>query len=86
MCRWAEQKSWAVNPPVASNSGGLHINSNFDSGNVDVVNMADETNIELNIHEDPYCETDGRAHFQCTSPPTPPRLRALHDMASGAGG
>lgn len=49
---------------MASNSGGVFINSNFDSGNIDVVDMADSSNIQLLIHADPFCETDGRAHFQ----------------------
>jgi hypothetical protein len=64
-CRWARHKSRAVNPSVATNSLGLYINSNFDSGNIDVVSMSDSSNIQLSIHEDPHCETDGRAHFQC---------------------
>ena len=54
-----------MRPKVATNSKGLYINSNFDSGNIDVVDISDKSNIQLSIHEDPYCEVDERAHFQC---------------------
>jgi Cytosolic carboxypeptidase N-terminal domain len=56
-----------VRPSVATNSRGVYINSNFDSGNIDVVSMEDVNNIQLSIHEDPYCDTDGRSHFQCAA-------------------
>ena len=29
-----------------------------------VIDASDPGNIQLRIHEDPFCETDGRAHFQ----------------------
>lgn len=42
----------------------LVVNSHFDSGNIEVIDASDPGNIQLRIHEDPFCETDGRAHFQ----------------------
>jgi hypothetical protein len=53
-------------PTVATNlSTGIYVNSNFDSGNVDVIDIKPDGNIQLAIQEDSYCETDGRSHFQC---------------------
>ena len=40
---------------------------NFDSGNIDVVSMESIDNIQLGIHEDPFCESDGRSHYQCAA-------------------
>ena len=75
-CRWAEGKSRAVNPSVATNRKGFYINSNFDSGNVEIVSLTDPDDIQLNIREDPYCETDGRAHYQCALAFLPSMQRA----------
>jgi hypothetical protein len=47
---------------------GMYINSTFDAGNIDVVDMKNAGNIQLKIHEDPFCATDARSHFQCVAP------------------
>jgi hypothetical protein len=38
--------------------------SHFDSGNADVVSIADPLNIKLRIHPDPYTENENCEHFQ----------------------
>jgi hypothetical protein len=42
----------------------MWINSHFDSGNIVVLEMKDPQDIKLAIHEDPWCETDKKSHFQ----------------------
>lgn len=42
----------------------IRISSLFDSGNVRVVNWNSPGDVNLEIVEEPYCESDGRAHFQ----------------------
>lgn len=42
----------------------MHINSHFDSGNIEVEDVSDLSNIKLRIHKDPYCETDETSHAQ----------------------
>ncbi|KAK9823110.1 hypothetical protein WJX72_000350 [[Myrmecia] bisecta] len=62
--RWAEGSAAPTNTGGKHSLTGIYVNSHFDSGNVEVVDMADQHNIQLRIHEDPFCESDGRAHFQ----------------------
>ena len=47
-----------------------------------VVDAADPANIQLRIHEDPFCESDGRAHFQWVAQPSPKALQAELDQYS----
>lgn len=42
----------------------LSISCAFDSGNIDVLNATDPQNIQLRIRPDPFCDRDGRQHFQ----------------------
>lgn len=65
--RWASGQASPTNTTDSSldlDAMGVFINSHFDSGNTEVVDAADPTNIQLRIHEDPFCESDNRAHFQ----------------------
>ncbi|KAL3153308.1 hypothetical protein ABBQ38_011652 [Trebouxia sp. C0009 RCD-2024] len=68
--RWEEGKAAPTNAASMDSMDEsnmacrLVINSHFDSGNIEVVDSSDPSNIQLRIHEDPFCETDGRAHFQ----------------------
>lgn len=41
-----------------------HINSNFDSGNIEIVDCSNSGDIQLRIKPDPYCDVDKAAHFQ----------------------
>ena len=41
-----------------------HINSNFDSGNIDIVDCTNPGDIQLRIKPDPFCDVDKAAHFQ----------------------
>lgn len=48
---------------------GVYVNSNYDSGNIDVVNISNPLDhvthdVELQIHPDPYCASDRKEHFQ----------------------
>ncbi|KAK9862740.1 hypothetical protein WJX84_007495 [Apatococcus fuscideae] len=61
--KWAEGSTAPTNA-ATHNSLGLHVNSHFDGGNIEVVDISDHNNIQVRIHDDPYCETDKRAHFQ----------------------
>ena len=55
----------AYGPKVATNTAsGVYVNSTFDSGNMDIVDIELDGTVKLAIHHDPYCETDGREHFQ----------------------
>ena len=36
-----------------------------------VADASDPQNIQLRIHEDPFCKTDGQAHFQYDFKPLP---------------
>lgn len=56
-----------------AHASGLSISANFDSGNIKTVAMpplgsADDNSspqeIVLEISPDPYCEADGREHYQ----------------------
>lgn len=59
-CRWG-----AYGPKVATNTAsGIYVNSTFDSGNMDIVDIQADGTVQLAIHHDPYCESDGREHFQ----------------------
>lgn len=63
MCsRWREDKGSGSS--ATTNGQGIYISSTFDGGNVDVVNMKNAGDIQIKIHEDPFCATDARAHFQ----------------------
>ena len=42
----------------------LQISCAFESGNIEVIDATDPSNIRLAIRPDPYCEKDGRQHFQ----------------------
>ncbi|KAK9828410.1 hypothetical protein WJX81_005410 [Elliptochloris bilobata] len=54
----------------ASGGMGICVNSTYDSGNIEVISISDPNErdvchtLELRIHEDPFCESDRRAHFQ----------------------
>jgi hypothetical protein len=45
-------------------SGNISITSAFDGGNIQVVHAADPNAVQLRIKPDPFCEKDGRQHFQ----------------------
>ncbi|MEW5306259.1 MAG: hypothetical protein WDW36_008735 [Sanguina aurantia] len=62
--RWAEDQQSGANVSGSSSCGTMFINSHFDSGNVEIVDISDPSNIQLAIHRDPFCETDQKAHFQ----------------------
>ncbi|GAB4814125.1 hypothetical protein N2152v2_001171 [Parachlorella kessleri] len=68
--KWAEGASAS---PTTRKSGekttGIHVTSNFDSGNIDVVAISDPAqhgfhSVDVRIHPDPYCESDKAEHFQ----------------------
>lgn len=60
LSRWG-----AYGPKVATNTAsGIYVNSTFDSGNMDIVDIQSDGTVQLAIHHDPYCESDGREHFQ----------------------
>ncbi|GAX84684.1 hypothetical protein CEUSTIGMA_g12105.t1 [Chlamydomonas eustigma] len=42
----------------------LSVQSNFDSGNIEVVSIGEEGDIHLKIRPDPWCETDQANHMQ----------------------
>ena len=42
----------------------MHINSNYDSGNIEIVSTQSPSDLRLAIHRDPYCDTDAAAHAQ----------------------
>ena len=69
--RWAAPT--ATGGAAQGHGLGIFINSHFDSGNVEVLGVtgrkehfaANEPHIvDLKIHADPWCEADGREHFQ----------------------
>ncbi|KAI3431588.1 hypothetical protein D9Q98_004638 [Chlorella vulgaris] len=48
---------------------GVFVNSNYDSGNIDVINITNPRDhtiheVELKIHPDPLCDKDKREHMQ----------------------
>mmetsp|Transcript_66718 Transcript_66718/g.211191 ORF Transcript_66718/g.211191 Transcript_66718/m.211191 type:complete len:289 (+) Transcript_66718:265-1131(+) len=61
-------KRGAGTTDVSCDASGSHTNvtvsSSFDSGNIEVVDDSNPCDIELSIRPDPFCEKDGRAHFQ----------------------
>ncbi|KAF8071360.1 hypothetical protein HT031_001444 [Scenedesmus sp. PABB004] len=60
--RWA---AGSASPSAAARgSGGLGVNSHFDSGNIEVLDLSDPGDVRLAIIKDPYCETDATAHAQ----------------------
>lgn len=59
MARWTAS---AAPTTAQSNGAGVYVNSHFDSGNIEVLDMADAGNMRLAIHKDPYCSTDNAAH------------------------
>lgn len=76
----AETKKWGAEGTNTSCRGrskmGVFVNSNYDSGNIDVVaittpvddNLGASTlwthDLDLRIHPDPFCDSDKREHFQ----------------------
>lgn len=69
--KWAEGTSAApTNTGRHTDAVGIFVNSHFDSGNIEVVDIEEATahgvphEVLLRIHEDPYCEHDGTTHFQ----------------------
>lgn len=73
--RWAEPGADAASAPAARGASALHtlgiyVNSNFDAGNADVVSVGSRLvrgvphEVDLRIVPDPYCDRDGRSHFQ----------------------
>jgi hypothetical protein len=42
----------------------LHVTDTFESGNIQVLDASDPSNIQLAIKPDVFCQTDGRAHYQ----------------------
>ncbi|PRW39306.1 zinc carboxypeptidase [Chlorella sorokiniana] len=69
----AETQRWASEGTNRSCRGrstmGVFVNSNYDSGNIDVVRITNPLDhvtheVELKIHSDPYCEKDKREHSQ----------------------
>lgn len=44
--------------------GDISITSVFDGGNIVVVDATDTNAVQLHIKPDPFCEKDGRQHFQ----------------------
>lgn len=47
---------------------GVFVNSNYDSGNIDVVSITNPLDhvthdLDLKIHADPFCDSDKREHF-----------------------
>ena len=70
--RWADPDT-SVTPNTgasALHSLGIYVNSNFDAGNADVVNVGSALErgvtheIDLRIAPDPFCEREGKSHFQ----------------------
>jgi len=71
LSRWAEP---AASTPKSGASAlhtlGIYVNSNFDAGNAEVVNVGSALTrgvtheVDLRIAPDPFCERDGRSHFQ----------------------
>lgn len=55
-------------------SGGLqeYFKQRLQRLTLQVVDASDPQNIQLRIHEDPFCETDGQAHFQYVLKALPP--------------
>lgn len=45
-------------------SGKIRVNSTYDSGNIEVVDAEDASNIRVKIRRDPYCNHDKTAHYQ----------------------
>ncbi|GLC76416.1 hypothetical protein PLESTF_001778300 [Pleodorina starrii] len=69
------QKPWGPRLGVAAAAGSTspsaslspfnyRITSCMDSGNIEVVDVPEEGTVNLAIRPDPFCATDGRAHFQ----------------------
>ncbi|WIA12468.1 hypothetical protein OEZ85_012503 [Tetradesmus obliquus] len=59
--RWATGAT-SPNGIGKSTAGGIYVNSNYDSGNIEIEDMSDAGNIKLRIHPDPFCETDNVSH------------------------
>lgn len=49
---------------VSEEAGTIFINSHFDGGNIEIVDMSEPSNIRLRIHEDPFTESEGKHHYQ----------------------
>jgi len=72
------EAKWGEGGATATSSGalprGINVSSHIDGGNIDVLGGKllggeDEhggatVDVQLAIHPDPYCESDGRAHYQ----------------------
>jgi len=62
--KWADGAVTGTGSWDSSKSGlGIFINSHFDSGNIEVVDISDPANIKLRIHEDPYTEKEKLSHY-----------------------
>jgi hypothetical protein len=42
----------------------LRVTDAFESGNIQVLDASEPSNIRLAIKPDVFCQTDGRAHYQ----------------------
>ncbi|CAK0783250.1 hypothetical protein CVIRNUC_006449 [Coccomyxa viridis] len=64
--KWAKGEAAPTNRDVGR---GISVNSHFDSGNIEVVDISNsekhgvDHTLNLRIHADPYCESDKTAHF-----------------------
>ncbi len=71
-CRWAEGAS--ASPTITAMGGGervqgVAVSSSFDSGNIDIVSVSQPAEhgahvVDVQIHPDPYCDSDRKEHFQ----------------------
>lgn len=43
----------------------INVSSNFESGNIRVLDCARPDNVRLEIREEPFTPFDNTAHFQC---------------------
>eukprot|EP00877_Chromochloris_zofingiensis_P000661 jgi/Chrzof1/10596/Cz05g04230.t1 len=62
--RWVVAANSSPSTTARNTELGIFVNSHFDSGNIEVEDITDPTNIRLNIHKDPFCHGDNKAHFQ----------------------
>jgi murein tripeptide amidase MpaA len=47
----------------AKSTSGIFVNSHFDSGNIEVLDITDPSAIKLRIHEDPFTEREKISHY-----------------------
>lgn len=44
--------------------GKIDVNSTYDSGNIEVVDAENASDIRVKIRSDPFCKHDNTAHYQ----------------------